>query len=99
MSTVKQLQDETPQEQQENIKEDNALRKLRETIEAKEAAAILGVSEWTVYDLARRRIIPHVRVGRRVLFRKSGILTWLEQQEAASIMTKQIQEGKIRRLE
>lgn len=73
-------------------------RALRETITAPEAAQILGVSEWTVYDLARRRVIPHIRLGRRVLFRRSTILTWLEQQEAASLKSEPVQFGKIRKL-
>lgn len=59
--------------------------RVRETIEAADVAQIMGVSEWTVYDLARRRIIPHIRIGRRVLFRRSTILSWLEAQEKASL--------------
>ncbi|SHF31404.1 DNA binding domain-containing protein, excisionase family, partial [Desulfofundulus australicus DSM 11792] len=58
---------------------------MRETMTAKEAAEILGVSEWTVYDLARRQMVPHVKIGRRVLFRRTSILAWLEAQEQASV--------------
>lgn len=58
-----------------------------ETITADEAAEILGLSTWTIYDLARRRMVPHVRVGRRVLFRRSSILAWLEAQEAVSMQS------------
>ncbi|WP_338826412.1 hypothetical protein MTBGP_13340 [Moorella thermoacetica] len=76
----------------------DALQALRETITAEEVAEIIGVSEWTVYDLARRRVIPHIRVGRRVLFRRSTILTWLEQQEAASLKPEPVQFGNIRKL-
>ncbi|MCL6612473.1 MAG: helix-turn-helix domain-containing protein [Peptococcaceae bacterium] len=71
---------------------------MRETIEAKEAATILGLSEWTVYDLARRRVLPHVRVGRRVLFRRTSILAWLEAQEVASVAAPAVESGRIRRL-
>jgi len=72
---------------------------MRETIEAKEAAEVLGLSTWSVYDLARRRVIPHIRVGRRVLFRRSSILAWLEQQEQASVRVEpEPAQGKIRRL-
>ncbi|WP_338826276.1 hypothetical protein MTBGP_09790 [Moorella thermoacetica] len=70
----------------------------RETITAGEAAEIIGLSEWTIYDLARRHVIPHIRVGRRVLFRRSSLLAWLEQQEAASIRHEPDQTGEIRRL-
>lgn len=57
----------------------------RETIEAAEAAEILGLSTWTVYALARRGEIPHVRVGRRLLFRRATLLAWLEAREAESV--------------
>jgi excisionase family DNA binding protein len=69
-----------------------------ETITAGEAAAIIGISEWTIYDLARRKVIPHVRIGRRVLFRRESLMAWLEQQEAASMKPEPAQAGKIRRL-
>ncbi|TYO97045.1 helix-turn-helix domain-containing protein [Desulfallas thermosapovorans] len=72
---------------------------LRETIHAKEAAEMLGVSEWTIYDWARRKIIPHIKVGKRVLFRRSSILQWLDEQEAASLVQPEpVDSGKIRRL-
>jgi len=67
---------------------------VRETITASEAAKLLGLSEWSVYDLARRREIPHVRIGRRVLFRRSSILGWLEAQETASVKREPEPAGK-----
>lgn len=71
---------------------------MRETIEAAEAAAIIGVSAWTIYDLARRHIIPHIKVSRRVLFRRTSLLAWLEAQEEASLKVEPELVGKIRRL-
>lgn len=72
---------------------------MRETIEAREAAEILGVSTWTIYDLARRRVLPHVRVGRRVLFRRTSLLAWLQAQEQASVSLDPAPvQGKIRKL-
>lgn len=71
---------------------------MRETIEAREAAEILGLSAWTVYDLARRKAIPHVRIGRRVLFRRTSLILWLNQAEAASLRQEPEPAGKIRRL-
>jgi excisionase family DNA binding protein len=59
---------------------------MRETIEASEAAEILGVSTWTVYSLARRGVLPHIRIGRRTLFRRQSLLEWLAEQEAASMI-------------
>ncbi|MDI6709473.1 MAG: helix-turn-helix domain-containing protein [Bacillota bacterium] len=56
----------------------------RETIDADEVAAMTGLSAWSIYNLVRRGEIPHIRVGRRVLFRRSSILNWLEEQEQAT---------------
>ena len=70
----------------------------RETIVAKEAAEMLGVSEWVVYDWARKKLIPHIKVGKRVLFRRSSILQWLDQQEEASMVVEPVGQRKIRRL-
>ncbi|MBC7342520.1 MAG: helix-turn-helix domain-containing protein [Clostridia bacterium] len=57
---------------------------MRETMEAKEAAELLGVSTWTVYDLARKHVIPCIKIGRRVLFRRASLLAWLDAQEQQS---------------
>ena len=65
---------------------------------AKEAAAMLGVSEWVIYDWARKRLIPHIRVGKRVLFRQTSILQWMNEQEQASMVVEPMERGKIRKL-
>ncbi|OPY60037.1 MAG: Helix-turn-helix domain protein [Pelotomaculum sp. PtaU1.Bin065] len=74
---------------------------VRETIDCKETAALLGLSEWMIYDMVKKRLIPHVRVGtRRVLFRRSSVLAWLDEQERNSIACKgNDQCGKIRRIQ
>lgn len=41
---------------------------LRRTIDAKDAAAFLGLPLRTVYDLCRKDRLPHVKFGSRVLF-------------------------------
>jgi len=71
---------------------------MRETIEASEAAELLGISAWSIYDLARRREIPHIKLGRRVLFRRTSLLAWLDEREAASLRQEPVSTGKIRRL-
>ena len=81
----------------EQLREDARVA-YRETITASEAAQLLGISEWTVYDLARRHIIPHIKISRRVLFRRTSLLAWLETQEQASITIEPEPFGKIRRL-
>ena len=72
---------------------------MTETMTAGQAAELLGVSEWTVYDLARRRELPHIRVGKRVLFRRQTLLDWLTAREEASVAAEQeLTPGGIRRL-
>lgn len=47
---------------------------------SKEAAAALGVSLPTFYDLSNRADFPVVRVGRRVLVPVEGLRAWLEKE-------------------
>lgn len=52
------------------------------TYNSKEAAAALGVSLPTFYELAARTDFPVVRVGRRVLVPVDGLRLWLEREAA-----------------
>ncbi|MEJ7597335.1 MAG: helix-turn-helix domain-containing protein [Kofleriaceae bacterium] len=45
---------------------------------ADEAAAFLGVDRTTVYDFAGRGVIPHQRLGKRLLFRRGTLVSWLD---------------------
>jgi excisionase family DNA binding protein len=49
-----------------------------DVISADAAAAILGVSRWTLYAAANRHEVPHRRLGRRMLFSRRALLLWLE---------------------
>ena len=49
-----------------------------DAISADDAAAILGVSRWSLYAAANRHEIPHRRLGRRMLFSRRALLLWLE---------------------
>lgn len=42
-------------------------------LDAKAVAGLLGVPEGTVRDFARKRRLPSVRVGRRVMFVRSEV--------------------------
>ena len=44
-----------------------------EYLSAKDVTAILPISREQVYDLAREKIIPSIKVGGRVFFRRSDI--------------------------
>jgi excisionase family DNA binding protein len=45
---------------------------------ADEVAAFLGVDRNTVYDYAGRGVIPHQRLGKRMLFRRGALTAWLD---------------------
>jgi excisionase family DNA binding protein len=49
-----------------------------DVITADEAAAFLGVDRNTVYDFAGRGVIPHQRLGKRLLFRRGALVAWLD---------------------
>jgi excisionase family DNA binding protein len=48
---------------------------------AEDVAAILGVRPQYVYDLARKALIPTVRLGKYVRFRTTAGEEWIAQQE------------------
>ena len=45
---------------------------------ADEVAVFLSVDRNTVYDYAGRGIIPHQRLGKRILFRRGALVSWLD---------------------
>lgn len=55
-----------------------------EVMSADEVAEFLGVDRNTVYDYAGRGVIPHQRLGKRILFRRGALLSWLEGCRATS---------------
>ena len=50
-----------------------------------EAAEVLRVSVPMVYKLAHTQGLPHIRLGRRMIFPKDRLEAWME---------KQVQEGR-----
>ena len=49
-----------------------------EVMTADEVAAFLGVDRNTVYDYAGRGVIPHQRLGKRILFLRGALVSWLD---------------------
>lgn len=47
------------------------------TLTVAEAAELIGVSQTTVYTMAREKQIPHTRVRGRILFHRDVIESWL----------------------
>ena len=56
----------------------------REGMTADEVARFLGLDRKTVYDYANRGVIPHRKLGRRLLFSRSVLVAWLGSYETAS---------------
>ena len=44
---------------------------------ADDAGELLRIRRCTVYELARNRRLPHVRVGRRILFVRADLAAWV----------------------
>jgi excisionase family DNA binding protein len=55
----------------------------RECMKASELATFLGVNKKTVYAYALRGLIPHRRLGRRIVFSRSQVVAWLGACKAA----------------
>jgi excisionase family DNA binding protein len=43
-----------------------------------EAAALLNLAVATLYEKTSERIIPHYKHGKKLLFKKSELLAWIE---------------------
>ncbi len=69
----------------------------------KELEMYLGgkLSYWTLLELAKTGELPHIRIGRRVFFRRQAIDEWLTGLETGSI--KQAEEvpgyGQLRKIQ
>jgi len=50
-------------------------------VNAKQAAAMLGISPRTLWQLTNSSRIPHIRLGRRILYRPDALRAWLERSE------------------
>lgn len=55
-----------------------------EIMNADEVAAFLGLDRNTIYDYAGRGVIPHQRIGKRILFRRGALVSWLDTCKATS---------------
>jgi excisionase family DNA binding protein len=52
---------------------------------ADDLARFLGVNRKTVYEYAARGVIPHRRLGRRIVFSRSQVVAWLGSCSPASV--------------
>jgi excisionase family DNA binding protein len=56
-----------------------------ECMRAEQLATFLGVNRKTVYAYAMRGLIPHRRLGRRIVFSRSQVVSWLGECKAVGI--------------
>jgi excisionase family DNA binding protein len=59
-----------------------------DVMNADEVAAFLGVDRTTVYDFAGRGEIPHQRLGKRLLFRRGALVSWLDSSLCKATLTR-----------
>ena len=52
----------------------------RLALRCSEVATSLGVSERFIWDLVKRDEIPHLRIGRRVVFPTRAVSDWMDKQ-------------------
>lgn len=51
----------------------------RSTVTVREIAIYLNVSVDKVYEMVRRKEIPHFKIGRRILFKLDVIDEWIDE--------------------
>jgi excisionase family DNA binding protein len=49
----------------------------RQVLSVADAAQLLGVSEWLILQQVRRGELPHKRCGRRIVFSRERLISWL----------------------
>ncbi len=54
----------------------------RQTITVPEAARLLGIGRGSCYEAIKRNELPHIKIGKRILVPKHGLLQMLSQSTA-----------------
>lgn len=82
------------------MKDNNSTSISRTTLTAKEAAEYLGISYWFVTQLVKRKKLPCIRMGNRLLFRIETLQNHLEKLENDSIFTEEYNNeyGRLRKV-
>lgn len=58
---------------------------VRKTMTAQEAADYIGIHKETIYVMARKREIPHIRIRRRIFFSQETLDAWMRDLEQKSL--------------
>lgn len=54
-------------------------------INIQEAAALLNLAVATVYEKTSEKLIPHYKHGKKIMFKKSELLAWVESRKVKTI--------------
>jgi len=84
IETYNKIPNNIPTQKNETTKDDSIKSQARLTIDAKQAAAVLGISYWSILELCKRGEIPYIPVGSRKLFRMESLTAWLTEREAGT---------------
>jgi excisionase family DNA binding protein len=58
---------------------------MSDIIKPQEAAKLLGLNIYTLYDYARKKIVPSIRYGRLVRFDKGDLEKWLQKHKVKEV--------------
>jgi len=73
----------------------------RQTVTTREAANYTGISYWKLLEMVKAKQIPHIRAGRRILFRVESLDRWMTNQELLNSLPEENTEkgyGKLRKI-
>ena len=77
--TVNELKDLIRETMANRIDERELKKNNNETLmNVQEAAALINLAIPTLYEKTSTRIIPHYKHGKKLLFKKSELLAWVE---------------------
>jgi excisionase family DNA binding protein len=54
-------------------------------INIQEAAALLNLAVTTLYEKTSEKLIPHYKHGKKIMFKKSELLAWVESRRVKTI--------------
>jgi excisionase family DNA binding protein len=70
----------------EIIREETANNENAATLlNIQEAAALLNLAVATIYEKTSERLIPHYKHGKKIMFKKSELLAWVESRKVKTI--------------
>lgn len=76
---MNEMYHEPPRPPQWPLRPGHQLPPLPLAMRPKVAAKAIGISERTLWSMAKRGAIPHARIGKAVVYPTAAVLRWLEE--------------------